>query len=237
VIVPETGIKAAAAAALMLFAAGCVVVTDNDRPLQHSTQSVDLKGAKSVQVTADMGAGELQMHGGATQLMDADFRYRSDLRPEVRYDVSGTHGNLEIRQPNRHGLHGNNKNVWDLRLNEEVPMDVNIHMGAGEGRLTLGSLALHSVSVEMGAGELKLDLTGHPRNDIDVQVHGGVGEATVRLPKRARLDVEAHGGLGEINVRGMTKQGDRWVNEPGGEAPTIRVNINGGIGQINVTCE
>jgi N-terminal domain of toast_rack, DUF2154 len=234
---PKYPVQAAlAAAALALCAASCVVVTDNERATEHASQTVDLKGAQSVQVNVEMGAGQLEMHGGAAALMDADFRYNSGLRPEVKYDVTGTQGTLEVRQPSHRGIHGN-KNTWDLRLNEEVPMNIKVHMGAGEGRLSLGALTLHSVQVEMGAGELKLDLTGHPRNDMDVSIHGGVGSATVRLPKRARLEVEAHGGLGEINVRGMTKQGDRWVNEPSGEAPTMRVNVTGGIGQINVTCE
>jgi hypothetical protein len=71
-----------------------------------------------------------------------------------------------------------------------------------------------------------------------VHVSGGVGQATLRLPKRARLDIEAHGGIGEISARGLEKRGDRWVNEPAGDADaTIHVNVNGGIGQINLICE
>jgi len=117
-------------------------------------------------------------------------------------------------------------------------MDISVKMGAGEGRLYLGNTALHSLDVEIGAGEMKVDLTGHPHGDIDVRVHGGVGEATIRLPKRARLDIEAHGGIGDISAHGLEKRGDRWVNEPAGEADaTIHVSVNGGIGQINLICE
>jgi hypothetical protein len=102
----------------------------------------------------------------------------------------------------------------------------------------LGNTALHSLDVEVGAGEMKVDLTGHPRGDMDVRVRGGVGEATLRLPRRARLDIEAHGGIGEISARGLTKRGDRWVNEPTGTVDaTIHVSVNGGIGQINLICE
>lgn len=226
-------------AALTLLAPACYVSTDGSGTVERASRTVELKGAKSVQVQIDMGAGELTMHGGAAQLMDADFRYRSrDGKPEVQYDVSGARGMLEVRQPKQHTIGNNDKNHWDLRMNEDVPLDIKVKMGAGEGRLDLGNTALHSLDVEIGAGEMKVDLTGHPRGDIDVRVHGGVGEATVRLPKRARLDVEAHGGIGEISARGMTKRGDRWVNEPEGETDaTIHVSVNGGIGQINLICE
>jgi hypothetical protein len=117
-------------------------------------------------------------------------------------------------------------------------MDLSVKMGAGESRLNLGNVALHTLNIEIGAGQLNLDLTGHPRNDIDVRVSGGVGEATLRLPRRARLDVEAHGGIGQITARGLTKRGDRWVNEPEGEVDaTMHVNVSGGIGGINLICE
>ena len=225
--------------ALALLMPACYVTTEDSGNVEHFAQSVDAKGAKSVQVHVDMGAGDLVMHGGAAQLMDADFQYRShDGKPEVQYDVSGTRGTLEVRQPSHHSIGNHDKTRWDLRLNEDMPMDISVKLGAGDGRLELGNTALHSLDVEVGAGEMKVDLTGHPRGDIDVRIRGGVGEATVRLPKRARLDVEAHGGIGEISARGLTKSGDRWVNEPSGNPDaTIHVNVNGGIGQINLICE
>jgi hypothetical protein len=229
----------AGTATLALLAPACYVSSDSTGRVESYSQSVDLKGAKSVQVQIEVGAGELVMRGGAAQLLDADFRYRShDGKPEVQYDVSGTRGTLHVRQPSHHTIGNNDKNHWDLRLNEDVPMDVSVKMGAGDGRLELGNTALHSLDVEVGVGEMKVDLTGHPHGDIDVRIHGGVGEATVRLPRRARLDIEAHGGIGDISARGLTKRGDRWVNEPTGETDaTIHVSVNGGIGQINLICE
>jgi len=228
----------AATAALVLIATGCIVVNDSARNIEHASQTVDLKGAKTVHCNVEMGAGELQMQSGATTLLDADFRYTGDAKPEVNYDVAGDRGNLVVRQPSHHHIGGNRKNQWTLRLNDDVPMDISVKVGAGEGRLNLGQLNLHSVNVDMGAGELKLDLTGHPRNSVEVSVHGGVGEANIHLPRRARIEVEAHGGLGEITAHGLNKRGDLWVNEPGGEsAPAMHVQVHGGIGSINLYCE
>jgi len=227
-------------AAMALLTPACYVSSDGGSgTVEQDSRSVDLKGAKSVQVQIEMGAGELVMRGGAAQLMDADFRYRArDGKPEVQYDVTGSRGTLNVRQPSHHSIGNNDKNHWELRLNEDVPLDISVKMGAGEGRLELGNTTLHNLDVEVGAGEMKVDLTGHPRGNMDVRVRGGVGEATIRLPKRARLDIEAHGGIGEISARGLDKRGDRWMNEPSGEADaTIHVSVNGGIGQINLICE
>ena len=235
----QTMVLLAGTATLALLTPACYVSSGGSGIVERDSQTVDLKSAKSVQVQIEMGAGDLIVRGGAAQLMDADFRYRvRDGKPEVQYDVSGSRGTLTVRQPSHHTIGNNDKNQWELRLNEDVPMDIRVKMGAGEGRLDLGNTALHSLDVEIGAGEMKVDLTGHPHGDMDVRVHGGVGEATIRLPRRARLDVEAHGGIGEISARGLTKRGDRWVNEPSGETDaTIHVSVNGGIGQINLICE
>jgi hypothetical protein len=229
----------AGAAALALWTPACYVSSEGSGTVEHASRTVNLNGAKSVQVQIEMGAGELVMQGGAAQLMDADFRYRArDGKPDVQYDINGSRGTLNVRQPSHHTIGNNDKNQWELRLNEDVPLDINVKMGAGQGRLELGNTTLHNLDVEVGAGEMKVDLTGHPRGDMDVRVRGGVGEATIRLPRRARVDIEAHGGIGEISARGLTKRGDRWVNEPSGEADaTIHVSVNGGIGQINLICE
>jgi len=229
----------AATAALALVSAGCMVVTDNSHTAERESRTVELKGARSVQVNVEMGAGELKMRGGATPLMDADFRYsRAEWKPELKYEVTGERGTLVVRQHGNHTVGSNNKNEWELRLNDDVPMDLTVNLGAGQGILDLGNVSLHSLDVEMGVGELKLNLTGHPRNNVDVRVNGGVGEATVRLPRRARLEVEAHGGIGEITTSGLTKRDGLWVNEPSGETDvTMHVSVNGGIGGMHLICE
>jgi hypothetical protein len=92
---PEKATLLAVTGALLVLAAGCIPVSEGPSTVEHSSQTVDSKGAKSAQVDIEMGAGELQMRGGAAPLMDADFRYRaSDGKPEVTYDLSGSRGIL-----------------------------------------------------------------------------------------------------------------------------------------------
>ena len=228
-----------ASAVLALLSAGCMVVSNDSATTESESKTIELKGAKSVQLNVEMGAGELRIRGGAAPLLDADFRYSpAQWKPEVRYDVAGDRGTLVVRQHGSQTIGSNKKNEWELRLNEDVPMDVSVKLGAGEGALDLGNVSLHSLNIEMGVGELKLNLTGHPRNNVDVSINGGVGQATVRLPRRARLEVEAHGGIGEITASGLTKRDGLWVNEPSGATDaTMHVTVNGGIGGIHLICE
>src|SRR5215212_10587929 len=95
--------------------------------MQEESKSVDLKNAQSARAQLKMGAGELNVTGGADQLMEADFSYNvSDWKPKVSYDLSGKKGELVVKQGSAEGanLGGDARNQWDITMNDEVPTDV-----------------------------------------------------------------------------------------------------------------
>jgi len=227
---------------LVLFAAacfpGCIVETARG-PVRRETRVIPRDTSETARVDLRMGAGELRVNGGAEGLMDAVFNYNvSRWQPQVRYRSFAGRADLTVRQPEGFQRLRNSQYDWDLRLNNEVPMDLLIHFGAGEARLNLGSLNLRSIQVDMGVGEINLDLRGAPRRDYDVRIRGGVGEATIYLPPDAGIYAIAEGGIGDIKVRGLRQEGRHWVNELYGNSKTqIRVDVRGGVGAINLFAE
>jgi hypothetical protein len=171
--------------------------------------------------------------------MEADFTYNvASWKPEVRYNNTGARGDLTIEQPVSGGHFGDITYIWDLRLNEQVAIDLTANLGAGEATLNLGSLSLRSLEIEMGAGQLNLDLRGQPKRSYDVRIRGGVGEATVHLPKDAGIEADVQGGIGDISARGLRKEEGRYVNDALDTAAVkIHLNIRGGVGSINLIAE
>jgi hypothetical protein len=214
---------------------GCVEIEPSG-PTRTDTRSIDLDKSELVHVELKMGAGELNVEGGSTKLMEGEFRYnRPGMKPDVRYDSSGFRGNLLVEQPSHSPHVGNSEYRWDLRFNDEKPMDLEVHFGAGQGRMNVGSLTLRSLDVHMGVGELRVDLRGTPKNDYSVSVHGGVGEVTIYLPSGVGVIADAKGGIGGVNAHGLEKRDDRYVNDQYGHAKTtIRLDVRGGIGAINL---
>ena len=221
--------------ALALMAMSCSYSDEVSGPVQTEARSVALGKAKSVRVEVSMGAGELKLAGGATELLDADFTYTSPRwKPEVDYSVSGDRGTLRIRQPEGGSAHGG-QYKWDLRLNNKVPIELVVHLGAGKTDLALGTLSLHEVEVNMGVGETVVDLTGDWTHDVKASIHGGIGKATVRLPRDVGVKVYARGGIGEIRRGDLMTKGDAYVNDVYGKSPvTVLVDVQGGIGEINL---
>lgn len=217
-----------------IFLAGCNLAPTG--PLEHESRVIDRDSAERVKVELRMGAGLLKVRGGAQKLLEADFTYNVPAwRPSVTYRSTGSLGTLTVEQPSGAPHVGNTQYEWDLALNDQVPLDFGARFGAGEARLSLGDLALRTVDIEAGAGRLDLDLRGNTRRDFTVNIRGGVGEANLHLPREAGLYVAARGGLGAINARGLRKEDDHWVNDaPAADAAHIRVDVQGGIGAINV---
>ncbi len=206
--------------------------------MRHGSESIQAGNARSVHAKLIMGAGELNLTGGADALMDADFSYNvAGWKPKVNYDVSGDTGELTVKQGSGGGIRlgGGARNEWDIRLNDEVPTDLSVQMGAGESDLDLDSLALTGLDLQMGAGKTTVDLTGDYAQDLDAGIKGGVGEATVLLPSEIGVRAKAQGGLGKINAEGLRRVGDSYVNDAYGESETnLRVDVQGGVGEINL---
>jgi N-terminal domain of toast_rack, DUF2154 len=222
-----------------LLLASCMI-QHNAGPMQYSSKTVDAEGAKTVHVAMHMGAGELRVSDGAASLVRADFAYNvPEWAPNVRYVKNGDEGELTIEQPKSGDTRfGNTHYTWDVQLSNKIPMEVEVHFGAGKAKLDLGSLDLRGVEVHMGVGEVDLDLRGRLKHSYNVTLNGGVGQATVRVPSDAAVYAEAHGGIGSINVKGLRKTGDHWETESWATAENkLRIEAHGGIGEIKILAD
>ena len=234
--------------------------------MQSESKSVSLEsfrgpetGVTFAHVQLKMDAGELNVTDGADGLMEADFSYNVPAwKPKVSYRPWGEVGPLLVKQGNAESarLSGDARNVWDIRLNDEVPTHLEVEMGAGESYLDLDSLNLGGhpaartdLTVGMGAGETTVDLTGDYRSSLDAIIQRGNGEATVLLPSEKGVRVTPQGGLGgnvgeinlaKINAKGLQRVSDAslddsYVNDAYGESrETLRVVVQGGVGEINL---
>jgi len=208
--------------------------------LQTESQSVEQGDAKSVRVEIEMGAGNLQVTGGAEKLLEADFTYNvAKLKPEVRY----TDDTLVVRQPDISGLPDlrgitDFRNEWGLRLSDEVPMDLSVDLGGGVGDLQLAGLSLTGLDVSLGAGEYTIDLSGDWARDLDVTINTGAANTILRLPRDVGARVRVESGPNIIDATGLTQDGNVYTNAAYGvSAVTLLIDMQPGIGTITLEVE
>lgn len=253
-------IVAALAISLGCAAGNFTVDTVTVGELNKETQTVEVGDAEQVHVYIKMGAGELNINRGAETLMRANFTYNvADWEPVVDYTVSDSSGRLSIRQPNSEliSIRSDIRYTWDLKFNEEIPLDMRIECGAGSGEVKLGQLnvtrldaklsagdfiidlgdnqSLEHLELDMGAGNVTVDLTGDWEQNVEVYIQGGIGKTTLYLPKDIGARVIVNKAIGKINANGLTRDGDVYVNDAYGVSPVaIEINVQSGVGQTTL---
>ncbi len=209
--------------------------------LHSEYHTVELGDGRAVNVEIDFGAGYLELTGGAQKLLEGDFSYNvASLRPELSYTGGDT---VVVKQPDVNGMPNllnvlDFRNEWGLRLSNRVPMDLKVDIGGGSGDLKLAGLSLTGLNVSLGAGKYTIDLTGDWARDLDVKINAGAGLVNVRLPREvgARVNVEA--GPHVIETGGLTLNRDGYTNAAYGVSNvTMRVDVEAGIGQVNLEVE
>ncbi|HUP40425.1 MAG TPA: toast rack family protein [Vicinamibacterales bacterium] len=206
---------------------------------RNETLSFDLDDkAAAARVDIRMGAGDLKVATGTAKFMEGKFAYNiPEWKPEGDYKVDDRDGtaHLTLTQPGYSSSFGNSVNNWDVTFNGDIPLEFTANLGAGEANLELGQMNLTRVDLTIGAGEMNVDLRGEPKRDYTVQIRGGVGETTVQLPKDVAISATATKGIGDISVEGLEERSGVWVNPDRIGAPvTVRLDVKGGVGQINL---
>lgn len=206
---------------------------------KHTAQTVNPQSAKSAHTNLEMGAGQLNINGGAHDLLEADFTYSDSYsEPRVDYHVKDGVGQLSISQDSHSVNFGPTRNEWNLHFGKDVPLDLKVDMGAGQGNLHLRDVPLTQLELNLGAGQMDVDLTGERKTDLNADIEGGVGQANIKLPKNVGVIARASGGIGSISVHGLKHDGDSYTNEAYGKSPaTIHLKVEGGIGEIVLTQE
>ena len=203
--------------------------------MQTESKSIELGDARSVSVDINFGAGILNLTGGGEDLLNADFTYNvAKLKPQVAY-VDGT---LTVSQPETSGMPAllgvtGFRNEWGLRLDNDVPIELSVDVGAGTSNLKLSDLSLSGLDITLGATEGTIDLSGDWAHNLDVTIDAGASNTKVFLPKNVGVRVVVDRGPTMIDTQGLTQDGNVYTNAAYGvSAVTIQINLVVGIGIV-----
>jgi hypothetical protein len=150
----------------------------------------------SAQVRLEVGAASLSIKPNADALVEGSIVYNvTGWEPMV----SRTDDSIVIKQETK-GIQGipssSIKNDWDLRFNNDVPMDLTINAGAYQGKVELGGLSLTSLRVDDGASD-----------------------STVKFsePNQVRMDVlDYNTGASNITLEGLANANFKQMSFSGG---------------------
>ncbi|MCA9902795.1 MAG: hypothetical protein KC547_02970 [Anaerolineae bacterium] len=200
----------------------------DEESIKQGEFSAPIDGAESARVRVDFSVGKCVVHGltNLDNLIEADLTYVGD----INFVVSGeAEKNVTLSQKaeaadwvrNVVGWIGSRGELrWDVGLATEVPMQLEVHGGVGEGKFDLRELQLTDGSIHAGAGEIDLILPARSEH-YAMRVNCGVGETEIVVPAGANVDLKVHGGAGAVELE---------INE----GAQVTAQIDGGVGECKI---
>jgi hypothetical protein len=234
---------------LGMFAAGVWFVSTTDPSLNYeiTTKSIDqaLNGATEADIRISFGIGELNVgsHSEADSLIQGvlELLDETNLREEIRivgdkavFSLGGNEGNDISPRIFTSGIR-NESLAWELELNDEIPMELNIDTGVGQAVIDLRDLILTGLDLNVGVGQMEVFMPAE--GDFSGRIEGGVGELIVRIPAGAAIRVRVNTGLGGVSVQGdFNRSGNTYTSDSfDSDADHIELFVNGGIGSIVIS--
>lgn len=167
-------------------------------------ETIPLEDAEYAAVEIIFGAGELDVEAGAAdQLFSGDFRYNvAEWEPEVAYED----GVLTLEQGSTDAEwgvpSGSTRNEWKLAFSPEIPLEMEVKVGAGEGDLDFTGLQLTGLDLDLGAGDFELLFDEPNEAEMDrFTLNAGASRLEVfGLGYASPEEIDVQGGVGDITL-------------------------------------
>ncbi|TQR27478.1 hypothetical protein C7Y47_23100 [Lysinibacillus sphaericus] len=204
---------------------------------KDETILVEKDKAEKLDVELQLGIGEITVEKGAKEWIEGTAQYNIDkLAPKVKYDLRGKTGKISIDHKGSTNVRlGKIKNIWDIKLNEDIPMDLSIEAGASDAEIDLQGLQLEKLDINTGVGDLKVNLGGDWKKSFETNIETGVGNTTVTLPSKVGVKLTTEKGIGTSSIDGLISKGEGvYVNEAYDKSD-VKIEVNSEIGLGDVT--
>jgi hypothetical protein len=192
---------------------------------------VPVDGASEGAVRIRYGAGTLNTHAAASgNLVDGRFE------GGVLHRGLGS-GKVALEQDTRYGTPWLERSSrWDVGLATEIPLDLQIDVGASRSVLDLRDLRVRRLDLKTGASQTRIVL---PRaaGMTTVDVSQGAAALTIEAPAGVAVRLRSRMGLGTVNV-----DQSRFAAVPGGYASAdyesatnrVEIHVEGGVGSLRL---
>lgn len=198
--------------------------------------SIPLQGAQSARLKLEHGAGRLDLRSGAAagELLSGTFGSEVDYKARL----DGDRLDVKLRTSTQfwNWFPGDSMN-WDITLNRDVSISLDIDSGASAATLDLSDLKVAELDIDTGASSTEVTLpakAGNTRVDIDT----GASSLVVRVPSGVAARIRVKSGISSINVdRGrFPSLGDGLYQSTDYDAAANRadITIDAGVGSIDI---
>jgi len=208
-------------------------------PQKPESLSIPSAGEEEFVLEISHGAGKLQIGAAPTSpdLLNGTFQH--GVNSQVFHQGSVTKIQLTpasdpidyLVPGNFHGMN------WDIQLNTQVPVSIDLKGGANESILNLADVNVKRLDISTGAS--RTEVTFSEKAVISrAKINAGVSEVDLHIPTPIAASISVHGKeMSSIHVDTLrfVQQGDHYesLNYATAEKK-LDLEINPGLGQVNI---
>jgi hypothetical protein len=201
--------------------------------VESESASIDLQGATEASLRINHGAGEINVHSGASGSELAHGTFVGGME----HKASRNGDRLEVRMRPATDVmafpfFGSRSQLdWDVALNASIPTVLEMNLGANKSNLDLHDMTITDLKLKSGASDTVLTLPARGRLNADFEI--GAASLTLIVPDGVAIRVRASLGAGDLNVNRS-----RFPNDESPEFETaanaVDINVKGGACSVKI---
>ncbi len=229
-------VLAVLAGALWLFGVG--IGTGQVSAAEEIRQALD--GATQAEVVIGPGVGTLHIEALSelANLVEGAIHLSRGERATPEFAVEGETATFTLRSE---GVafgpfvgSWDDQRGWDLGLNPDVPLQLEVSLGVGRSDVDLTGLTVSDLEVSMGVGQTTVILPDEGR--FQAKIEGAIGQTVVVIPAGLAARIRVDTGLAGRQLPDGYQRRDDVYTSPGYESADNRVDleVSQAIGNITI---
>jgi hypothetical protein len=212
------------------------------KPVASENVSVPLQGAARADVRIRHGAGRLALRGGAGPDVLAAGSFTGGMRHQE--SRQGDTLDVEMRVPEDLWMNFGGPWIfgpwtpilWDVQMNDRIPMTLDLETGAGESKLDLSGMKVEDIRLKTGASSTEMTLPARA-GKTKVKVISGAASVVLRIPDGVAARVAVESGLAGIIVdqNRFPRSGGGYQSADYNRAEnSVDIKIETGVGAVEI---
>lgn len=214
------------------------VLTPTGTAFNPVTINQSLDGATSSTLQLDMAAGEFDMQGGTdkTLLISGSASLPKDQTSNPVYSAPvGGKSSFRLQTSSVPLPFESRSEVWNLKVNPVILLDLTTRMGAGEMKLDLRDTHVTALDSKLGVGQMTVNLPSHL--SVSGSLDNAIGEIVLGVPSCADVTINVDRGISDLSLpSGYTNNNGvvRYPAPSGCSANKIDLHLNLAIGSVRI---
>jgi len=199
--------------------------------------TVSLDGASQARLKLEHGAGRLDVRGGAASLDLVEGTFGGGVQVSSRRDGATLDAKLSLPSQSLPFLWGPGYSLdWEVRLNQSVPIALELGTGAAEANLDLADLKITELRLQTGASSSNITLPANA-GFTRVRIESGAASVVLRIPEGVAAHIRASAALGAVNVntqRFPRVGGEYQSPDYDTAANKVDIHVETGVGSVEI---